>query len=259
MSSTLAEMSNRELPPPPRWPRTGDAGAGRGAPRKRALSREAIVDAALAIVDAGGLDALTMRAVAGTLGTGAASLYAHVGSKEELLEQLVERVVGELHVDEAPDPERWVDQLLQTGREMRRMWARHRDLARASFARIPLGENALRGSEWMISVMRAGGLSDRAIGLGCDLLALYIGAIAYEESLEPANAAAPAEIAEFVSRLREYFASLPAERFPGIVALAGPLTEGDGDERFEFGLEVLIRGLIAVSEDGPPRARRGAS
>jgi hypothetical protein len=127
------------------------------------------------------------------------------------------------------------------------MWSRHRDLARASFARIPLGENALRGSEWIISVMRAGGLSDRAIGLGCDLLALYVGAIAYEESLEPLDGVTPAEIAEFVGRLREYFASLPPERFPGVVALAGPLTEADGDERFEFGLEVLIRGLIAVS------------
>ncbi len=228
--------------------RPGEAAAGRRAPRQRSLSREAVVAAALAIVDKGGLDALTMRAVAGALGTGAASLYAHVGSKDELVELVVERVIGEISLEEAPDPERWVEQLLQTGREMRRVWARHRDLARASFARIPLGENALRGSEWMISVMRAGGLSDRTIGLGCDLLALYIGAVAYEESLDPAEGVEPEEIAAFVARLHDYFASLPADRFPGIVALAGALTGADGDERFEFGLEVLIRGLIAVSE-----------
>ncbi len=57
-------------------------------------------------------------------------------------------------------------------------------------------------------------------------------------------------MAEFVARMREYFEALPVDRFPGIVALAGALTEADGEERFEFGLEVLIRGLIAVSEAG---------
>jgi hypothetical protein len=50
----------------------------------------------------------------------------------------------------------------------------------------------------------------------------------------------------FVSDMRNYFASLPTDRFPNIVALAGALTEGSGDERFEFGLEVLVRGLAAM-------------
>ena len=66
---------------------------------------------------------------------------------------------------------------------MRAVFSRHRDLARASFARIPLGENALRGSEWMIGLMRAGGLADQVIAYACDLLPLYVMAIAYEESL----------------------------------------------------------------------------
>jgi AcrR family transcriptional regulator len=188
-----------------------------------------------------------MRAVAGALGTGPASLYAHVASKDELIEAAVEQVIGEITLDERPDPERWIEQLLEMGRQMRAMWAGHRDLARASFARIPLGENALAGSEWMIAVMRAGGLSDRTIGLGVDLLALYIGAIAYEESLESMGEVDPEQIAAFVAELRGYFQSLPADRFPGVVSMAAALTEADGGERFEFGLEVLIQGLIAVS------------
>ncbi len=243
------------LPPAPRPPRPDNAAAARRAPRQRTLTKQAIVDAALAIVDQEGLDALTMRAVASALGTGPASLYAHVASKDELVEAVVEQVIGEIEIGEEPDPETWIEQLLQMGRQMRAMWAGHRDLARASFARIPLGENALAGSEWMISVMRAGGLSDRTIGLGVDLLALYIGAIAYEESLESIGEVAPEEIAAFVAELRGYFQSLPAERFPGVVALAAALTDADGDERFEFGLEVLIRGLIAVSENELPGGR----
>jgi AcrR family transcriptional regulator len=203
----------------------------------------------MAIVDSEGLDALTMRAVAQALGTGAASLYAHVGSKDELLELLIERVIGEMRFRGKPDPSRWIEQLKAMGFEMRQVWAQHRDLARASFGRIPLGENGLEVSEWMISVMRAGGLSDRAIGLGSDLMALYIGAVSYEESLEFIQGSTPEAMAEFVANLRGYLASLPVDRFPGLVSMAAALTEGDGDERFDFGLEVLIRGLISISKD----------
>jgi AcrR family transcriptional regulator len=248
LSSTLRRVSAAELPPPPRLPSRGATGARR-TPRERGLTREAIVDAALAIVDREGLDALTMRAVAQALGTGAASLYAHVDSKDELLEMLIERVLGEVRFPEAPDPARWVEQLKEMGRDVRRVWAAHRDLARASFARIPLGPNALRGSESMLAVMRAGGLSDRAIGLGSDLLALYIGAVSYEESLQPSDEWTPERMGEFVAALRDYFGALPVERFPNLVALAGALTDGDGETRFDFGLEVLTRGLIAISQD----------
>lgn len=245
LSSTLPPVSTPELPPRPRLPSPG-GGRARRASRQRVLTREAIVDAALAIVDHEGLDALTMRTVAHSLGTGAASLYAHVGSKDELLELVVERVLGEVKLPDAPDPARWMDQLKEMARSIRTVWAQHRDLARASFARIPVGESGLLGGEAMIGVMRAGGLSDRAIAFGIDLLALYVGAIAYEESLQPVD---QSTTEQFIAELHDYFAALPTDRFPNMVALAAALTAGDGEERFEFGLDVLIRGLIAVSAD----------
>jgi hypothetical protein len=48
--------------------------------------------------------------------------------------------------------------------------------------------------------------------------------------------------------MRAYFAGLPPERFPNMVALAPLLTSGDSGERFEFGLEVLVRGLAAMKD-----------
>jgi AcrR family transcriptional regulator len=243
-----------DLPPVPRLP-AREPSASRRTPRARTLNREQIVDAALAIIDGEGLDALTMRTVAHVLGTGAASLYAHVASKEELLELVIERVIGEVRYGGEPDPEHWTEQLKAMARTQRAVFKRHRDLARASFARIPLGENALRGTEWMIGVMRAGGLPDAVIGLACDLLPLYVMAVAYEESLFDSENTTPEDITAFVAQLREYFASLPPERFSNVVSLAGPLTEGADETRFEFGLEVLIRGLQAMPADsgaGPP-------
>src|SRR5438067_2489071 len=147
-------MTSSELPPVPRLP-SRRRSSGRRAPRERSLSREAIAAAALAIVDREGLDAMTMRTVATSLGAGAASLYAHVASKEQLLELVIEQVIGEVPIPGEPDPEHWQEQLKELARSIRSVFSRHRDLARASFARIPVGENALRGSEKMIAVMRA--------------------------------------------------------------------------------------------------------
>lgn len=237
-------MSSAPLPPAPRPP---SAMAGRRRrPRERALTKELIADAALRIVDTDGLDALTMRHVGEVLGTGAASLYAHVSGKEELLELVIERVAGEVQLPGEPDPARWQEQLKEYARSVKATFARHRDLARASFARIPTGENALVAAEWMIAVMRAGGLQDRVVGLAADLLSLYVMGIAYEDGLQAGEGWTPDQADEFISQLRGYFASLPSDRFPNVVALAGPLTEGDADARFEFGLEVLVQGLIAL-------------
>ena len=243
-SDTLIAVSPDDLPPAPRLP-VRTAGPRRAA-RARMLSRETIAAAALRIVDTEGLDAVTMRTVAHTLGTGPASLYAHVAGKEELLELVIERVIGEADFAVAPEPERWQEQLKDQMREMRAVFSRHRDLARASFARIPLGENALRGSEAMIGIMRAGGLPDRVIALGCDLLPLYAMAVAYEESLYDYENTTAEDLDAFTAGMRQYFSSLPGDRFPNIIALAARLTDGDSDARFEFGLDVLVRGLAAI-------------
>jgi AcrR family transcriptional regulator len=190
-----------------------------------------------------------MRTVAAKLGTGAASLYAYVGSKEELIELVVDRVIGEVRFADQPDPSRWTTQLKEVAREMRRVFASHGDLARATFGRIPLGENALNGAEGMLALIRAGGLPDRVAARVVDLLSLYVMGVAYEDSLTAMNTATPADQTRFITEMRSYLASLPGERFPNTVALAEELTAGDHEERFEFGLEVLIRGLIAVSAD----------
>lgn len=145
---------------------------------------------------------------------------------------------------------RWMTQLKEVAREMRRVFASHGDLARATFGRIPLGENAVSGAEAMLALMRAGGLSDRVAAWVVDLLSLYVMGVAYEDSLTAMSATTPDDLARFITDMRTYFASLPAERFPNTVALADEMSSGDRQERFEFGLDVLIHGLIAVSANG---------
>jgi AcrR family transcriptional regulator len=217
---------------------------GRERPARRTLSREAIADAAMAILEREGLDALTMRGVAAALGTGPASLYAHVEDKEDLISICVDRAVAEVEMPE-PDPARWQEQVKAYARSMREVLVRHGNLARATMGMIPTGPGALASVEWLLGLLREAGLPDRVIAYAADLLPLYVSAVAFEEGLWAAGT--PEEMEAYVGAIREHFAGLPAERYPHLVAMVPELMRVEGDERFEFGLDVIVAGIAALA------------
>lgn len=230
-----------ELPTPP-WR------APRKPPKRRRLTRELIVDAALRVLDESGLDGLSMRRLADELQTGPASLYAHVADKEDLLDLILDRALAEVDHPE-PDPTRWQEQIKHVLRDWHRVLLSHRDLARVGQARIPTEPNGLVAMEHVLAILRSGGLPDQVVAWAGDLLPLYVNAHAYETSLFAARQDHVAE--NWPESLRDYFASLPADRFPTIVALAGPLTySASADDRFLFGLDILIQGLAAFTTTG---------
>src|SRR5262249_22766213 len=111
----------------------------KGKARRRApLSRDAIVDAALAILDAEGVDALTIRRLAQELEPGTASLYWHIAGKDELGELVYDRIMGEIELPD-PDPTRWEDQLKGLARQAYRVMLSHNDAVRLSIGRAPAG------------------------------------------------------------------------------------------------------------------------
>jgi AcrR family transcriptional regulator len=223
------------------------------------LSRESIVDAALTILDADGLDAMTMRRVAQVLGTGPASLYAHVADKDEMVAAVLDRIFAEVELPESIDPDNWQEQIKDICRSGRAVFARHRDVARASLGNVPTGENALPVSEAFVATLLAGGVSPNVAGLAVDILGLYITATAYEESLDSHQAWMGDDKERFHREMRSFFTSLPASRFPTLVAMAEPLTAGDHEERFEFGLDLLVRGIASTVKPAVRGQRRRAS
>ncbi|MGC0418259.1 TetR/AcrR family transcriptional regulator [Embleya sp. AB8] len=232
-----------EVPVPP-W-RTAPKAR---SPRKPVLSQEAIVTAALAIIDAEGMDALSMRRVAQRFDTGAASLYAYVANKEELVELVVDRVNGEVRIPVA-DPARWREQLREAMFSIRDVYASHRDLGRASIGAVPLGPNSLASTERILAILRAGGLSKKVSAFACDVLSMYTVMSGLEMGgQDTVHGASDAERNAYYRRIQDYFRSLPATRFPILTALGPELTSGDGDERFAFGIEVLLLGMVAYSE-----------
>ena len=131
-------MSGAPEPPWRRKPEPPDRG------ERRPLTRDAIVDAALVLLDREGIAGLSMRRLAKELDVGAASLYWHVGDKEELLGLLLDRIVGETEVPD-PDPENWREQVKELARDNRRLLQSHRDAAQISLGRIPIGPHSVPG------------------------------------------------------------------------------------------------------------------
>jgi AcrR family transcriptional regulator len=235
-----------ELPPPPfqRVPRRG------GSRRRDPLTQEAIVEAAVRVLDRDGLDAFSMRRVAEELDTGAASLYWHVGSKDGLLDLVFEELIGEHQIPD-PDPKRWQEQIKEVARDMRQTILRHRDTVRLSIGRVPMGPNAINLSERVLAILRAGGVPDELAVQSYLLMISVVNGFTMDEAgfteeEQPPGAPSPDEIARTV---KEYFESLPQEEFPNLTEVGGAFAMSDQDARFELLLGLFVDGLAARASE----------
>jgi AcrR family transcriptional regulator len=222
-------------------------------PRKEPITLERIVDTAFAIIARDGYEALSMRRIAQELGTGPASLYAHVESKAELDSILIDEMVGSFEPP-VPGADNWREQVKGVGRAMRTAMNEHPGIARAMLGNVPTSEKPLAAADALLGVLIAGGMHPQVAAWACDLLPLYVTAISFEESIRARDGDGrpmSEQEAEFVAQLRGFFESLPPDRFPNLTANADVLTAGNGDERFEFGMSVLVAGLEAVSKRWP--------
>ncbi len=242
-----------DIPPPP-WQRAPDRGSRR---RREPISKEAIVAAAIGLLDREGLAALSMRRLAEELGTGAASLYWHVGSKDGLLDLVLDQLIGEVKIP-GPDPPHWQEQLKEVAREQRRISLRHPYIVRISIGRIPMGPNALLFSERVLAILRAGGLPPRLAVQGYLLLIATINGFTIDETgvgddgPDPGGilASNAGDLQQVADMARDYIASLPAALFPNMTTLADEFALSDPDERFELLLDIFVDGLSRRL--GPP-------
>lgn len=221
------------------------------SPKER-LTQDRIVDVALEQMAEHGYASVSMRSISRALGTGPASLYAHVANKDELDQLVIDRIASTTEIP-PPDPARWREQIKQLMRDNLEAYRKHPGSAQAAIATIPTNEGGLRAAEGMLAILFAGGVHPQAAAWFADLAALYVSAIAAEESVwiergsQRAADGAHYREEDVVAEVRDLFASLPSATYPILSAHADVMTAGDGDTRFEFGLDVLIAGLEAVS------------
>jgi AcrR family transcriptional regulator len=192
-----------------------------------------------------------MRRVAQALDTGPASLYVYVANRDELLDLMLDHAISTVPLPE-PDPARWREQLKELLRALARMLSDdYPGITRLAMATIPTGPGALAASESMLALMKAGGMSDQAAGYACDILNLYVQAQALEQALYLERSGShEAFVHDYIKGVAERFRSLPPARYPYLSSLVPELMAGDGDERFEVGLDVLINGLLSTPLEG---------
>jgi AcrR family transcriptional regulator len=230
---------------------------GRRPPsRGRALSRDEIVRTAIAVADAEGPDAISMRRIARELNAGAMSLYWHVSAKEELLDLMLDVVQGEMAVPERTGDLRADLRAMAIGQ--RESLYRHRWVMPFMGGRPPMGPKALRNTEQALGLFASCQIDGATTMTVLMSVTTYVmGAVLREQQeernqqnqdrVQERSGLTPEEMhkvfGEFLDRVKE------SGRYPNLTAMMDQGVDPDAvetrDERFEFGLDCLLDGVIS--------------
>ena len=237
---------------------------GRRAPgRVRTLSRDEIVRTAIAVADAEGPEAISMRRIARELNAGAMSLYWHVSSKEELLDLMLDVVQGEMTVPERTGDLRADLRAMALGQ--RASLYRHRWVMPFMGGRPPMGPRALRNTEQALGLFASCRVDSATTMTVLMSVTTYVmGAVLREQQeernqqnqdrVQERSGLTPEEMhkvfGEFLGRVKE------SGRYPNLTAMMDEGVDPDAletqDERFEFGLDCLLDGIM--TRLGPDQA-----
>lgn len=206
-----------------------------------ALSRERILEVAVALADEGGVEAASMRKIAGELGVVPMALYKHVAAKDELLDGMVDLVVGEIDPP-IPDAD-WKTAVRERILSARRTFVRHPWASRVIESRPQPTPKVLAYLDSMIGLLRAGGMSLDLTHHAMHALGSRI--MGFSQELFDDAADAPAEIdAEMLTAM--------AGTYPHVFEILAAVTHDeasvvgagcDDQAEFEFALDLLLDGL----------------
>jgi AcrR family transcriptional regulator len=228
------------------WPETRTRNTDRDP-----LTRDQIIAAAIKLIDAEGLDGFSMRRLGQVLDSGATSVYWHVKDKDQLIDLVLDEVVGEVRLDDDPAWP-WRRRAAYFAGDFRRVVKRHHHLASLAGSQIAMGPNLLRAMEHLMAILRAGGFTGSRLTLGFSAVltfALGTGILESREMTGPGSEGRTAsELQELVA---DMFASLPADEYPNLVRIIpdSDPSKVDEDAQFDYGLQRLLDGMESDLND----------
>ena len=208
------------------------------ATRRIPLSRDRVLEAAIALADEAGIESLTMRKLAQDLGVEAMSLYYHVANKEDLLDGMVDLVVGEIELP--ADTSDWKASIRQTAISAHEVFLRHRWACSLMLSSIRVDAQRLRYMESLLSTLREGGFSPELAHHAYHAIDSHIAGFVLWQTSFPIPTGKLEDIAT------GFLQELPAGEYPYVVEhVHQHLVERDPDEEsfFEFGLNLILDGL----------------
>ena len=213
------------------------------------LSKQRVVDEAIRLADREGVDGLSMRRLAATLGAGAMSLYHYVANKEELLDAMVDIVFQEIELP--PQETDWQSALRQRAVSARQVLARHPWAVGLMESRTSPGPANLRHHEAVTACLRRAGFSVVMATHANWLLDSYVYGFALQE------ASLPFDTADELAGMAEgvYLPQLPPDEFPYLNESAAALVAAGFDpaEQFIFGLDLVLAALEPLRASAQPR------
>jgi TetR/AcrR family tetracycline transcriptional repressor len=220
--------------------------AGRPGPR-RVLTEDAILDAALALLDSGGLEAASVRRIAAAVGVAPNAVYTYFPDKSAVLAALVDRLLGEVDyaalADHGPP---WRERVQALALDVRARLSAHPGAVTLLMGGPMDGPHALRLGEYLLELLAGAGLDREAAARASYLVMTYVlGAIALEAAEHSGSGPLPAE-ADRIAARRAAFIDVPAEQFPHTAAAADTIATYVSTEQFRWGLDRVLAGIAAA-------------
>ncbi|MFD8013122.1 TetR/AcrR family transcriptional regulator [Streptomyces sp. NPDC058955] len=213
-----------------------------------------MVGAAVAVADAEGLGAVSMRRVAAELGVATMSLYRHLADKDDLLVRMMDAAIAERPLPAQPPPG-WREPLELAARHLWGLFRLHPWMAPAlSMTRPQLITSALTYSEWILAALHTRGLDHRTAFTAYLTLLNHVRGLALNlESEREAEAQSGLDSEEWMDTQESaLLAALDTGRYPSLSRVAREGYDCDLDGLFEFGLQRLLDGLAPLVDDGSP-------
>ena len=216
------------------------------APREP-MTPERIGDAALKVIDAEGIEGLTVRSLAVELGVGTMTLYWYVRNKDEILELVTDRLLAEVSFPATESD--WRISVREGAASVRSALLRHARAVPIIVGRGAFGPNGLRMTEASIAVFRAAGFEpDMAADAYFTISNFVTGFCIFETSATGFRTRPDLDLQAYGQMLRQYVDSLPPALYPNLQASADRIFGHNLDDRFAFGVECLIAGFQAGLE-----------
>jgi AcrR family transcriptional regulator len=212
------------------------------------LSRERVLEGAVAVADAGGIAALTIRSLAAELGVKPMAVYHHVANKEEILDGIVDLVFAEIELPTIGGD--WHNEMQRRASSAREAMRRHPWAIGLVETRTSPGHATLRHHDAVIGTLRAGGFSVEMTAHAFALIDAFVYGFALSEATLPFNG--PDTVPEVAEQMMAQFSP---DDYPHLVefSVEHVMKPGyDYSEEFEFGLDVVLDGLARAVGDGDP-------
>lgn len=209
-----------------------------GRPRagEAALTREAVLEAALDLIDSRGMAALTMRRLASELGVDPMAIYHHVDGKPALLSGVIALVFGGLRVVRDPDAE-WQAQVQAFARAYHDLALAHPNLVLALVSEPEAGaEAALAASESLYTALAAAGLQPQQIVQAADLVVDYLNGYALGALAQPGKTGP--QLPDLARR--------SAAEYPTLYRVFSNLADHADHGSYEAGLAIILMGIAAL-------------